>query len=91
MASISIRAWVCYVTSSSRKNVSDIQRIPARIPLDDVYCGILLDKLSIRIVHRPRWFKDRHPQNTEQDYFKIELLAQEMEEAWKRFEGDFEK
>ncbi|XP_003728864.2 beta-1,3-galactosyltransferase 2-like [Strongylocentrotus purpuratus] len=64
---------------------------PARIPFDDVYCGILLDKLNIRIVDRSKWFKDRHPQKKEHDYFKIELLAQEMEEAWQKFERDFEK
>ncbi|XP_011677724.2 beta-1,3-galactosyltransferase 1-like [Strongylocentrotus purpuratus] len=56
---------------------------PARIPFDDVYCGILLDKLSIGIVDRSTWFKDHHPQKKEQDYLKIEVSAQEMEKAWK--------
>eukprot|EP00057_Strongylocentrotus_purpuratus_P016257 XP_011670731.1 PREDICTED: lactosylceramide 1,3-N-acetyl-beta-D-glucosaminyltransferase-like [Strongylocentrotus purpuratus] len=66
------------------------REFPARIPFDDVYCGILLDKLSIRIIHRRRWFKNRHPQKRELDYLKIELSTQQMERAWKSFEGDFE-
>eukprot|EP00057_Strongylocentrotus_purpuratus_P027210 XP_011681684.1 PREDICTED: lactosylceramide 1,3-N-acetyl-beta-D-glucosaminyltransferase-like [Strongylocentrotus purpuratus] len=59
------------------------REIPATMPFDDVYCGILLDKLSIRIVDRSTWFKDHHPQKKEQDYLKIEVSAQEMEKAWK--------
>ncbi|XP_011677717.1 beta-1,3-galactosyltransferase 5-like [Strongylocentrotus purpuratus] len=64
---------------------------PATIPFDDVYCGMLLHKLNISIVHRPRWFKDRHPQKKKQDYLKIELSPQKMEKAWTSFEEDFEK
>eukprot|EP00057_Strongylocentrotus_purpuratus_P020536 XP_011675010.1 PREDICTED: beta-1,3-galactosyltransferase 1-like [Strongylocentrotus purpuratus] len=64
---------------------------PARIPFDDVYCGILLDKLSIRVLDRSTWLKDRHPQKKKQDYLTIEVSPQDMEKAWTSFEEDFEK
>ncbi|XP_011681683.2 lactosylceramide 1,3-N-acetyl-beta-D-glucosaminyltransferase A-like, partial [Strongylocentrotus purpuratus] len=64
------------------------KEIPATTPFDDVYCGILLDKLSIRIVEIVQWFKNRHPQKKKQGFLKIELSPQKMENAWKSFEED---
>nr|XP_054748072.1 lactosylceramide 1,3-N-acetyl-beta-D-glucosaminyltransferase-like [Lytechinus pictus] len=61
------------------------KELPARIPFDDVYCGILLDKLGITILNRKDWFRNRHPQKPYRDYFKIELTGKQMDSAWMMF------
>ncbi|XP_054769035.2 beta-1,3-galactosyltransferase 5-like [Lytechinus pictus] len=63
---------------------------PALIPFDDVYCGILLDKLGVTILHQPVWFKDRHPVKHEQGYLKIEVPVPQMKTSWETFEVDIE-
>ncbi|XP_041452781.1 lactosylceramide 1,3-N-acetyl-beta-D-glucosaminyltransferase-like [Lytechinus variegatus] len=58
---------------------------PSLVPFDDVYCGILLNKMGIKIIHRPQWYRDRHPTEKNHDYLKIEVPAQNMDKAWEEF------
>ncbi|XP_063965758.1 beta-1,3-galactosyltransferase 5-like [Lytechinus pictus] len=67
------------------KLVQVSRETPTRIPFDDVYCGILLDKLAIGILHRPQWFRRHHPKSRERDYLRIEVPAKEMKNAWNSF------
>ena len=52
------------------------------VPFDDVYCGILLDRLAIKITQRIEYFRIRHPLKKIQDYLVIEVPVSRTLEVW---------
>nr|XP_054761744.1 beta-1,3-galactosyltransferase 1-like [Lytechinus pictus] len=53
-----------------------------RVPFDDVYCGMLLQRRNIEIVNRLNFYKELHPKRRTKDYMKLQLSENEMKRTW---------
>ncbi|XP_041472218.1 beta-1,3-galactosyltransferase 5-like [Lytechinus variegatus] len=53
-----------------------------RVPFDDVYCGMLLQRRNIEIVNRLNFYKELHPKRRSKDYVMLELSEGAMKRTW---------